>query len=70
MIIGRDLLGKLGIILNFIDKTVSWDTATIPMKDRCSLNSQKSIMEINLTANEPQNLINDFSRSTKILDAE
>jgi hypothetical protein len=34
MIIGRDLLGKLGIILNFNDKTVTWDTDTIPMKDR------------------------------------
>jgi len=30
MIIGRDLLGELGIILNFNDKTVTWDTDTIP----------------------------------------
>jgi hypothetical protein len=26
MIIGQDLLGELGIILNFNDKTVTWDT--------------------------------------------
>jgi hypothetical protein len=70
MIIGRDLLGKLGIILNFNDKTFTWDTDTIPMKDRGSLNSQKVITEIYLTANEPQSLLNEFSRSTKILDAE
>ena len=70
MIIGRDLLGKLGIILNFNDKTVTWDTDTIPMKDRGSLNSQKVITEIYLAANEPQSLMNEFSRSTKILDAE
>jgi hypothetical protein len=70
MIIGRDLLGKLGIILNFNDKTVTWDTDTIPIKERGSLNSQKVITEINLTANEPQSLLNEFSRSTKILDAE
>ena len=57
MIIGRDLLGKLGIILNFNDKTVTWDTDTIPMKDRGSLNSQKAITEIYLTANEPQSLM-------------
>jgi hypothetical protein len=70
MIIGRDLLGKLGIILNFNDKTVTWDTDTIPIKDRGSLNSQKVITEIYLTANEPQSLLNEFSCSTKILDTE
>jgi hypothetical protein len=31
---GRDLLGELGIIMNFNDHTVTWDTDTIPMKDR------------------------------------
>jgi hypothetical protein len=70
MILGRDLRRKLGIILNFNDKTVTWDTDTIPMKDRGCLNSQKSITEIYLTANELQSLLNEFSRSTKILDAE
>jgi hypothetical protein len=34
MIIGQDLLGELGAILSFYDKTVTWDTDTIPMKDR------------------------------------
>jgi hypothetical protein len=70
MIIGRDLLGKLGSILNFNDKTVTWDNDTIPMKDRGSLNSQKSLTEIYLTANEPQSLMDEFSCSNKILDAE
>jgi hypothetical protein len=70
MIIGRDLLGKLGIIFNFNDKTVTWDTDRIPMKGRGSLNSQKVITEIYLTANESQGILNEFSRSTKILDAE
>jgi hypothetical protein len=70
MIIGRDLLGKLGIKLNFNDKTVTWDTDTIPMKDRGLLNSQKAITEIYLTVNEPHRLMDEFSRSTKILDAE
>jgi hypothetical protein len=31
MIIGRDLLAELGIIINFNDHTVNWDTDTIPM---------------------------------------
>jgi xylose isomerase len=30
----RDLLGELGMIMNFNDYTVTWDTDTIPMKDR------------------------------------
>jgi xylose isomerase len=34
MIMGRDLLGELGISMNFNDHTVTWDTDTIPMKDR------------------------------------
>jgi xylose isomerase len=28
------ILGELGIIMNFNDHTVTWDTDTIPMKDR------------------------------------
>jgi hypothetical protein len=34
MIMGQDLLGELGIIMNFNDHTVTWDTDTILMKDR------------------------------------
>jgi hypothetical protein len=34
MIMGRDLLGELGIIMNFNDHTVTWDIDDIPMKDR------------------------------------
>jgi xylose isomerase len=34
MIMGRDILGELGIIMNFNDHTVTWDSDTIPMKDR------------------------------------
>jgi hypothetical protein len=32
--INRDLLGELGIIMNFNDHTVTWDANSIPMKDR------------------------------------
>jgi hypothetical protein len=32
MIIVRDLFGELGIIMNFNDHMVTWDTDTIPMK--------------------------------------
>jgi xylose isomerase len=33
MIMVWDLLGESGIIMNFNDHTVTWDTDTIPMKD-------------------------------------
>jgi len=33
MIIGRDLLQALGFIIDFHDHTMTWDEATIPMKD-------------------------------------
>jgi hypothetical protein len=71
MIIDQDLLGELGIILNFNDKTVTWDTDTIPMKDRGTLISRDAALtEVYLSANEPQSLENELSRSTKILLAE
>jgi hypothetical protein len=48
MIMGRDLLGELGIIMNFNDHTVTWDTGTIPMKDRdtCTLSSVEALIAI------------------------
>jgi hypothetical protein len=70
MIIVRDLLGELGIILDFNDKNVTWDTDTIPLKDGGILNSQNALTEVHLSANQPQSLVNKLSRSTKILDAE
>jgi hypothetical protein len=70
MIIGRDLLGELGIILNFNDHTVTWDTDTIPMKERSTLNTQEAILEVYLASNEPKSLVDEYLRSTKILDAE
>ena len=53
MIIGRDRLVNLGIILNFNDKTVTWGTDTIPIKDRGTLATQESFIEVYLTENEP-----------------
>jgi hypothetical protein len=34
MIIGRDLLGELGIIMSFNDHKVIWDTDTIPITEK------------------------------------
>jgi hypothetical protein len=68
----RDLLGELGIIMNFNDHTVTWYTDTIPMKDRdtCTLSSVEALIEVHMSANEPQTLRDEYSRATKIIDAE
>jgi hypothetical protein len=44
----QDLLGELGIIMNFNDHTVTWNADTIPMKDRDSytLSSVEALIEI------------------------
>jgi hypothetical protein len=70
MIIGRDLLVELGIILNFNSHSVTWDTDSIPMKDSGTLNTQEVILEVYLASNESKSLVDEFSRSTKILDSE
>jgi hypothetical protein len=68
----RDLFGELGIIMNFNDHTVTWDTDTIPMKDRdtSTLSSLLSLIEVYMSANEPQTLRDEYSQVIKILDDE
>jgi xylose isomerase len=41
------------IIMNFNDYTVTWDTDTIPMKDRdpCTLSSVEALIEVHMSAN-------------------
>jgi hypothetical protein len=70
MIIGRNLLGELGIIMNFNDHTVTWDTDSIPVKDRGTLSSVEALIEVYMSANEPQTLRDEYSWDAKILDAE
>jgi hypothetical protein len=57
----RDLLGVLGKIMNFNDHTVTWDTDTIPMKDRGTLSSVEALIEIYMSANETQTLRDEYS---------
>jgi hypothetical protein len=55
---------------NFNDHTVTWDTDTIPMKDRGTLSSVEALIDVYMNANEPQTLRDEYSQATKILDAE
>jgi hypothetical protein len=58
--------------MNFNDQTVTWDTEIITMKDRHSnaLSSSEVLIEINMSANEPQTLRDEYSRATKFLDVK
>jgi hypothetical protein len=56
--------------MNFNDHTVTWDTDTIPMKDRGTLSSVETLIEVYMNENEPQTLRDEYSRATKILDTE
>jgi hypothetical protein len=59
---GRDLIGELGIIMNFNDHTVTWDTDTIPMKDRdtCTSSSVEALIEVYMISNKPQTLRDEY----------
>jgi hypothetical protein len=49
--------------MNFNDHIVTWDTDTIPMKDSdtCTLSSVEALIEIYMSANEPQTLRHEYS---------
>ena len=44
MIIGTDLLEKMGLDISFKNKTMTWDKITIPMKERGFV-SQREVAE-------------------------
>jgi hypothetical protein len=56
--------------MNFNDHTVTWDSDTIPMKGRGTLSSVVALIEVYMIVYEPQTLRDEYSRATKILDAE
>jgi hypothetical protein len=51
---------------------VTWDTDTVAMKERdaWTKSSREALLKDYLRANEPQTLSDEYSRATKILDAE
>ena len=61
MIIGLDLLNELGIILDFKDKTITWDKAQIIMRTYPSENTANNIAKTWFldTAEETTIMMND-----------
>jgi hypothetical protein len=74
MIMSRDLLGELGIIMIFNDHMVTWDTDNRKYSNERqrhnNLSSVDAMIEVYMSTNEPQTLRDEYSRATKILDAE
>jgi hypothetical protein len=60
--------------MNFIDHTVTWDTDNTKYSNErqrySTLSSVETLIEVYMNANEPQTLRDEYSRATKILDAE
>jgi hypothetical protein len=58
--------------MNFNDHTVTWDTELIPVKNRegQTQSSTEVLIEVYLSANEPQTLRDEYSQASKIFDAE
>jgi hypothetical protein len=54
--------------MNFNDHTIIWDNDTIPMKDRGTLSSTEALIEVYMSANEPQTFRDEYTKSKKILD--
>jgi hypothetical protein len=54
----------------FNDHTVTWDTDTIPWKTYNTLSSIEILIEVYMSANEPQTLTNEYYWATRILDTE
>jgi hypothetical protein len=57
----------LDIIMSFNDHTVTWDTDTIPIKDIGTLLSSEALIEVYMSANEPQKLRDENSWAAKFL---
>jgi hypothetical protein len=74
MIMCRDLLGESGIIMNFNDHTVTWDTDNRKYSNKRqrhnNLSSVDALIEVYMSANEPQTLRNEYYWYTKTLKAE
>jgi hypothetical protein len=57
------------MIMSFNEHTVTWDSDNIPMKDS-TLSSVEAMIDAYMIANEPKTIRDEYSRATKILDAE
>jgi hypothetical protein len=70
LILGRNLLEALGLIINFHDQTMTWEEATIPMKDYGSLSTLQAADDYcdKIFITDVENEVT--TRMTRILDAK
>ena len=70
MTIGSDLLADLGVTLDFNSLVMTWEGATIPMKDRGFLENQENLDRFVDEMCESYAVSDISQRVTKILDAD
>jgi hypothetical protein len=56
--------------MNFNDQKVIWDSDTNSMKDKGTLSSVEALIEVYMSANDPQTLRDEYFRATNILYEE
>lgn len=71
-IIRTDLMGKLGIDINFSEKTITWDGITIPLKDNGVYRKRNNVRHADqaVTQGREPAISQQKERSSKILDAD
>jgi len=70
MIIGNDLMTKLGIIINFNDKTILWENTAVPLKERGFLQTEDNTQMVYELVSQPVIIRDAEKRHESILDAD
>ena len=68
MIIGRDLLLELGVIIDFVKKTITWKEATIQIHTSSDDILKHAKSELVSLEHEPQSTTVLTNRATRIMD--
>lgn len=69
MIIGSDLMAKIGICINTGDKNVHWEGSTTPLRHQGELSGQEMSNQACVACSVPPVLLEAKERQARILDA-
>ena len=70
MILGMDLLTEIGLFVNTEDKTVCWEGAAVPLKERGELQDAHVTEQLYHMAQEPNILKDAEERQARILESD
>jgi hypothetical protein len=70
MIMGTDLIKELGLTLNFLDKSMTWESTTAPMVNLNQSMTRFMLNNISQTLQQTRMMLNAENRQKHILDAD